>query len=632
MNQRFVLVMKESFIPVMLVLIALALLLVYAEYQSGSMANQVVVVNIADKVADDYQLDQEGDFSISSEVDDGEPGLDPRLQKARQLLKQQKWAEAEAIYQKVIQEIPSSRNYSEYASLFIKQNRLQQAEKIIQQAMNTQPVHANAYVNRGLIQIRNGNKDAAIADYQQALSMIPHHFQANYNLGVIRYRDKDYAQAVALFTQSAANAGGESKAKALYNLALSYKHQDNKQTEARKALTKAIRIKPDYIEARFALAGLRSNTDAGRKIALDDLDKVLSLRPNFAPALFRKAAIYKDAGNRKAAYSHYLQATIVNPGYSKAHFNLGLMYLEDKQLDKAENEFQTVVELEPKNASGQYQLGRCAFNRKNYSRALKFYNKALSLKKGKYPRALNSIGLTYVRMGQVEKGIEYYKKAIKINHKYHTAWYNLALSLEKVGDDIKAEQAFLTAIQYKPDYAQAWYNLGTIYIRQNQVDKAIQANEKAIESKPNYLKAQLNLAVIYTQNQQFDRAIMQYEKILEHNPSYALAWINMGIAHYLQNQLDKAREELQHGRELDPENVAALNYLALLDVKSKNYAQAIDLLKQAIAKQENDITLRLELGKTLILADQKQQAKIELNKALKLAPENEEIKQTLSNL
>jgi len=621
MKQRFARLMKESFIPIVIILLGLVVLLVYAEFESSSIANQVVIIDIDGNQSNIDDNEDAGDFDDSDSGNLVEPGQDPRIEQAKAFSDNQEWKQAEALYQSLIKDAPTSRNYAEFSAYFIRRNQLEQAQTWIDKAIKTQPVHANAYAYRGLINAKNGNKIAAMSDYQQALKMIPLHFQANNNLGVIYYRDKDYPQAAKSFKNAASAGAGQSKAKALYNLALSYKHMDKKKLfAAKKALEKAIRLRPDYTQARFALAGLQDDTPDGRQAALDQLGTLLRLHPNYTPALFRKAVIYKAAGDRKQAYANYHAALKINPNYTKAHNNLGLLYAEDKKWQLATAEFERMIELEPNNPIGYFQLGKTAYAHKNYPEAIKHFEKALQIRNGKYDKALLSIGLSYAKLNQYDKAIEYYRKAIELDKNYATAWYNLGIALAKSEKFDQAEQAYLTALKIKTDYAPTWFSLGALYGRMNQNDKAIDAYVKAISFRPNYRKAQLNLAVRLTFKGQYHRAISLYQEVLKKDPSYAMAWINLGALHYDLNNLDEAEKELHNGMELEPENITALKYMALIQAKKGEYSQAIELLNQATAQQLSDVELRLELAKVYAQSGDKKRAKIEVNKALKLAP------------
>jgi tetratricopeptide (TPR) repeat protein len=88
-----------------------------------------------------------------------------------------------------------------------------------------------------------------------------------------------------------------------------------------------------------------------------------------------------------------------------AHNNLGLIYLKNKEWEKAETEFKTELEINP-----------------NY--ALAFFNS----------------GLLYYQLGQKEKAEDFWKKTLEINANHPDAWRNLAIFYYEKKDFFQAAE------------------------------------------------------------------------------------------------------------------------------------------------------------------------------------------------
>lgn len=65
------------------------------------------------------------------------------------------------------------------------------------------PEQSNAYIDRGIVFIQLGNNEAAIKDYSKAIKFDPLHFEAYSNRGVARVRSqrKDYKGSIKDFTK-----------------------------------------------------------------------------------------------------------------------------------------------------------------------------------------------------------------------------------------------------------------------------------------------------------------------------------------------------------------------------------------------------------------------------------------------
>ncbi len=114
------------------------------------------------------------------------------------------------------------------------------------------------------------------------------------------------------------------------------------------------------------------------------------------------------------------------------------------------------------------------------------------------------LGMAHWKMGDQEKAIASYQKAILLNKHYPVVFYNLGslyLSLYvKSKEDIYFKSAvknFKKAIDLDPGYASAYNGLGTVYVKANYIEAAISCWEKALRVKPEFSTAVYNLALAY---------------------------------------------------------------------------------------------------------------------------------------
>jgi len=617
------LIFIESFIPVLMIVMTIALILVYVNYKAVSNSDQTLVINIPENVqVSNIELSSEFGAAIISDKD-SDSKLDPKQEQAYLLMADKKWVAAENLLKEIFLEHKSSKALNDLGVLYYQQNKLEKAIIQYNLALKVKPIYLNTYINRGLIKSKLGQYEAAINDYMVVLDQIPYHFQANLNVGVGYIKLKLYKKAVLKLKTASELSGGKRKAKALYNLGIAYKNIGvGKHNVARRVLAHAIRIKPGYIEARFAIASLESKTDAGRIRALQQYEKVLDLQPKYPPAYFRIASVHSEAKNYKLAQKNYLTAVTIDPNYTKARYNLALSYLKTKNWQAANDHFEQLLQQDSDTAKIHFQLGRIAYGRKNYAQALLAYQKALDLKDQRYAKAQLNIGLTYKKLKKYNKALVAYKNAIDLKSNYHQAWYNMGLAHLRTKNYTVANTAFSTAIRYNPIYAQAWFSLGVTLSKQKKYDDAINAYKKAIDLKPHYHKANLNLAVRYAKLQRYDDAIETYTIIIKEDKTYTPAWTNRGIAFYKQNNYSQAKINLRTALSLDSENIVARRFLAKLAIRDDDYADAISLLTEAVNRKTNSAIMRFELSLAYRQSGEIDRANSELAKAQKLQPDN----------
>lgn len=119
--------------------------------------------------------------------------------------------------------------------------------------------------------------------------------------------------------------------------------------------------------------------------------------------------------------------------------------LEDSSLEGKEDEFAKHF-----NAGIRFAL------RKYYDKAIEEYNKALELDPN-VPELHNNLGYAYLDKGKIEQAIMEQKKALDLDPNLANAYYGLALALEKRGDTHGAIKQWEKYIEIAPS-GTIWWN------------------------------------------------------------------------------------------------------------------------------------------------------------------------------
>lgn len=73
---------------------------------------------------------------------------------------------------------------------------------------------------------------------------------------------------------------------------------------------------------------------------------------------------------RRQGFKRHLQAATLNPRDSEAHYQLGLIYQQRRQLPEATERFRKAVEIDPGEVDAHYQLGRIARSERRFPEAI----------------------------------------------------------------------------------------------------------------------------------------------------------------------------------------------------------------------------------------------------------------------
>jgi len=137
----------------------------------------------------------------------------------------------------------------------------------------------------------------------------------------------------------------------------------------------------------------------------------------------------------------------------------------------------------------------------------------------------NLRGTRYANLGQLDRAISYYEKALSIKPDYAEAHYNLGFSFHKNGQLDAAVKSFKKVVTIKPDYAEAHNNkiLSVIYLfTKGQISDAIDILEVLIKDNPDDALLFNMLGGCYVSQGQPDMAIKCYQKALNIKPDYAV--------------------------------------------------------------------------------------------------------------
>jgi tetratricopeptide (TPR) repeat protein len=144
--------------------------------------------------------------------------------------------------------------------------------------------------------------------------------------------------------------------------------------------------------------------------------------------------------------------------------------------------------------------------------------------------AHGSLGRAYQDLGQLDKAVREYKKAIELFPKDYKAYYNLGVLYDGQGALQEAVANYKRAIAINPTFIDAHFNLGNIYYNQGLLEAAIHHYRKLTELDPADYEARNNLGVAYAKQGKLDQAIAQWKTVLEMDPRNKSAADNINKA------------------------------------------------------------------------------------------------------
>ncbi len=206
-----------------------------------------------------------------------------------------------------------------------------------------------------------------------------------------------------------------------------------------------------------------------------------------------------------------------HPRNPVAHLNLGLLELEEGNLQEAERGFKELSLLSPKYAGAFYLLGVCKSRRGEYEKALDPLQKAIALlpqfldpyvELGRVqeelgreeeaeksfltvldnpkasPRVLRMLAYRLMEAGRIEESIAAYTQILHGEEPTYGDWNNRGVAYRRQGDGKRARKDIVQASELDSTRPEAFNNLGRIYVESESYDHAVSSFLKALEVDP----------------------------------------------------------------------------------------------------------------------------------------------------
>lgn len=193
---------------------------------------------------------------------------------------------------------------------------------------------------------------------------------------------------------------------------------------------------------------------------------LLALSINLGCAQKKDAKVYFDramelkTSSISQAIGELKKAVEINPKYTEAHYQLGLLYHHSKLFDEALKEYKMVQKLDPEFPKLHYVFGALF-----YTQGIFAWTKAAQIDQS-YLYKDDGTEIFYKEWIEPEQAIEKYKKSVNEDTLNPLALYNL----RGVYYDL-AIMEYQKAIESNPNDTAAQYELGLVYLERGKIDK-----------------------------------------------------------------------------------------------------------------------------------------------------------------
>ena len=539
--------------------------------------------------------------------------------------------------------------------LLVREGKVDEALKLFQQAVATDPTFAAAYSAIGAIHASRREfpeADAALAkSAQYAGPRSPRGVQ--YALFKIATGDKDGGKKILEEIQAKAPNYLPATLR-LVDLAAS----ENRLDDAESMLAAVLKRDPSSPEALLMnsrIASAKKNPDK----AMEQIQRLLQLYPKLPEAHFEAARIHLSRNELTQANASLNQAIANNPDYRDAILLLANL---DTRQNKAGDSILALrkllgTEVPKKGMQAQalephVLLAEALRVQKDFAGSLAVYDQLeaaapgsppVALMRGMLLRQLNRPAEARAALDEAQKrapkstGPLEQLMELDLADKQPDqalARVNRALAENPDSAEMKlvaarlhlsrnerapAEALLRKALEIQPNLTQAYTFLARIYMDSGESDRALENLTAVVQRNPRDNGAWFIIGTLQEKKQDYAAARDAYEKSLEAEPRFPATLNNLAYIYAIRmGQLDKGLELARKARELAPQDPNIADTLGWIAYLKGDYAWAVGLLRESAEKLPNEPEVKFHLAMTQYMLGDETSAKTNFEAALAL--------------
>ncbi|WP_455198843.1 tetratricopeptide repeat protein [Kaarinaea lacus] len=333
--------------------------------------------------------------------------------------------------------------------------------------------------------------------------------------------------------------------------------------------------------------------------ALESVNKTLELRSHWPPAVILRARILSLQGERGEAIA-YLERE--RSGELEDNVSVGLSYArllaETDQVEKARDEFERLISLEPRNIEALYAAGVLSVQMEDFPQAEKRLKQVL--RQGQRSLEANYyLGRVYEKKKDPEQALTHFL-AVRHGEFYLNAQARAASIIADMGRLDRARE-HLHTVRVANDQEQVRLYLveGELLRKAGKHQEAMDFLTEKLKEMPEDTSLRYARALIAEKLSRLDIAEKDLLMIIEREPSNAQALNALGYT--LADRTERYEEALKYierALAVQPEDAAIIDSMGWIQYRLGNHEKAIEHLRRAL-ELIKDPEIAAHLGEVL---------------------------------
>lgn len=216
--------------------------------------------------------------------------------------------------------------------------------------------------------------------------------------------------------------------------------------------------------------------------AASDFTCAIQLDPDNAVAYFGRAEAYNSSANYMAALDDYNRAIELNPEYAEAYNNRGQLYRNILgQIEDAIADYTMSIRYNNPELHLPYtNRGLAYYSLGEYDKAMDDFDEALRINP-EHADAYNGRGFTYAELGNLDQALADLTTAIELDPEDASFYSNRGVLYRRRGDNEEALADYTRAIELNPTRPGPYLNMGNLYFDSENCAEALASYERYLE-------------------------------------------------------------------------------------------------------------------------------------------------------
>ena len=529
---------------------------------------------------------------------------------------QKRYQEAEKVYKKALQLVPTSPQLNNnLGNHYLARRMTDEAEAAFLRAVAGNPSHINSNLQLATIKVEKRNGEEAL----KYLSHLPSAEQSTVQVQLLKAQAFFWSGQQSAADRILAAVGDQSArhSRLLFPLAMAFVGMEQ-YDKAERSFGQALETSPGSLEVLYNLgmASTRAgHLDRGQEI----FQKALEKKPEDVDCLLGLARVYVGQGKDGTAVPLLVQANRLAPDrtdvlllMAQATSNLGFY-------GDAAIAYERYLKLHPDDDVARRERGFSLM-------------RSFRLKEGipdlrQYVQKHPSDPVGYYELGVAEsvydktRSLEHYNQALKLNPHLQAARFGRGVLYLDLDQPAKAMEDLQQFLEQEPGNVHALKQLGRVYLKMDRPEAAAEVLKKAITLAPQdeslyfqYSRAMRNLG----RSQEMADALQQFEKL---GGGKKTPVARRGLIDFFSLSPDEQRIRyvagLKEGIRRDPNDFGLKAKLAESLLEEGKANDAVHLFEE-IRQSASDVTILTQCGRILIEFEQYEAAKSMLETARKV--------------